>query len=244
VEPDTPREPSVPATSGELHLIPELDAAIQSARPASSQLPLMLVGAAGAVAGLAIVLVFSGFGSDTTAHTASAPAAVPAPAPAPPPAAAESVPPPTWTGSRKASWAYDGSRTIAFELAATRDLPVWMAQTRPMLVVRCLSRVTEVFVELGTSTSFEQEADRRTVRVQWNDEPEAVQQWENSDTGQELFAPDGVAFVRQLVQARRLRFGFTPFNAQPVTAEFVVQDFEPMAALVAGTCGWRLTPRA
>ena len=87
---------------------------------------------------------------------------------------------------------------------------------------------------------FEDDNFRRTIRVQWDDGPETVQQWEVSNSAHELFAPDGVAFVRQLAKANRLRFGFTPFNAPPVTAEFAVQGFDQLASLVANTCGWRL----
>ena len=67
-----------------------------------------------------------------------------------------------------------------------------------------------------------------------------VERWQASESGQELFAPDGVAFARQLARANRLRFGFTPFNAPPVTVEFAVQGFDQLARLVASTCGWRL----
>jgi hypothetical protein len=67
-----------------------------------------------------------------------------------------------------------------------------------------------------------------------------MQQWQASESAQELFAPDGSAFVRQLTHASRLRVGFTPFNAQPVTVEFAVQGFDQFAGLVASTCGWRI----
>ena len=147
---------------------------------------------------------------------------------------------PTWTGQRNAAWAHDGSKTITFELQAVRDVPVWASRARPVLVVRCLYRATNTFVVLGTSTKFEDDTLRRTIRVQWDDGPETVQQWEVSNSAHELFAPDGVAFVRQLAKANRLRFGFTPFNAQPVTAEFAVQGFDQLASRVANTCGWRL----
>jgi hypothetical protein len=67
-----------------------------------------------------------------------------------------------------------------------------------------------------------------------------VQQWSDSVTGQELFAPAGVDIVRRLASAERLQFSFTPYNAKPVTAEFSVQGFEKLAPLVGSTCGWKL----
>ena len=195
------------------------------------------MGAAGSLAGIAMVLAFMGTPAETRIETTTPPAPAPAPAPV---VEKESTPPPTWTGRRQAVWTADGSKTIAFELNATDYVPVYMSRARPVLVIRCLYRRTEAFVVLGTSANFEGLSDSRTIRLQLDDDPVAVQQWERSDSGQELFAPDGIALVRQLAQAKRLHFGFTPFQAQPVTAEFAVEGFDRMARMVANTCGWRL----
>jgi len=204
---------------------------------------MIFAGAAASTAGILVLLAFPD--ADTSApakgtpSTATAPAASSAPAPRP---QIESTPPPTWTGAQRTTWARDGSKTITFTLAATSDLPVWMNHARPAVVVRCVSRTTEAFVALDTSTSYEQDADRRTVRVQWDDGPQMTQHWGTSESGRELFAPDGKEFVIRAASARTLRFGFSPFNASPVTAEFAVQGFDKMAGLVASTCGWRLAP--
>jgi hypothetical protein len=199
----------------------------------------MMVGAAGILAGIAFVLAFNWIRGEAPVGTAAA--ASPAPTTMPvSPTVADSGPAPTWTGQRRATWAHDGTKTIAFELMATHDVPVWMSRARPVLVARCLSRATEVFVVLGTSTDFEQSSSTRTIRLQWDDGPEVVQRWQLSESAQELFAPDGAAFIGQLAHADRLRFGFKPFNAQPVTVEFVVQGFDQLAGLVARTCGWKL----
>ena len=153
---------------------------------------------------------------------------------------AESAPAPSWIGNRHASWANDGSKTISFELRATNDVAVWMARVRPLLIVRCLYRTTEVFVAIKSAASIEEQAGSHTVRLQIDDEPEFVQLWSDSVTGQELFAPHGIELVRRLASAERLRFSFSPYNAKPVTAEFSVQGFEKLAGLVGRTCGWTL----
>ena len=80
-----------------------------------------------------------------------------------------------------------------------------MNKARPVLGARCLYRATEVFVILDTSASFEQDADRRTVRVQWDDEPPSVEQWGVSESGKELFAPDARAFIERMARARRMQ---------------------------------------
>jgi Type VI secretion system VasI, EvfG, VC_A0118 len=203
---------------------------------------MIVIGGAGILAGILFVLALGWLRGDAPPlqTAAAAPAAAPAATKPTAPTIVESTPPPTWVGQRKATWARDGSKTIAFELQATRDVPAWMSRVRPVLVVQCVSRATHAFVVLGTSVKFEEDALHRTVQLQWDEGPITVQQWETSQSGQELFAPDGVAVVRQLATGNRLRFGFTPFNAQPVTAEFAVQGFDQLAGLVATTCGWRL----
>jgi hypothetical protein len=151
-------------------------------------------------------------------------------------------PPPVqkWLGRRQATWASDGSKTITFELPAREDVSVWMTRARPQLVVRCLSRTTEVFVSLGSAASVEQQTGVHTVKIEIDDDPAVVQQWTDSVSSQDLFSPDALTLTRRLADAQRMRFSYTPFNAQPVVAEFTVEGFNELAPLVAGTCGWRL----
>jgi hypothetical protein len=234
------RDPVEPTPEETIAVRTGAAASAVSARPEVARLTLMLVGAAGILAGVVFVLAFTWLRGDAPIQTASAASPATAPATKPLAPVVDSGPAPTWTGERKATWAHDGSKTIAFELQATHDVPVWMSRARPSLVVRCLSRATETFIVLGTSAKIEQDAYKRTIRLQWDDGQEVIQQWQASESAQELFAPDGVGFARQLTKANRLRFGFTPFNAQPVSVEFAVQGFDQLAGFVASTCGWRL----
>lgn len=236
MEPQGSQEPSPAApVSDESTPQPQPEQA-PTERPQSAAAQwLLFAGIAVAVVSLVIAL---GVLRDEEAPPAETPPPV---AVTPPPAPdVESTPPPAWTGSRHISRADDGSKSIVFTLAAGRDLPVWMSHARPALVVRCLYRRTDVFVALDTSTSYEDDADRRTVTIQWDDDPASTQRWGLSESGKELFAPDGMALVRRLAAARSLRFGFSPFNASPVTAEFLVEGFGDRAGLVARACGWRL----
>jgi len=212
----------------------------QSHRVPKWSLPVL--GGAGLLAVVTAVMAFGWLHAQST--ESSAPATVVVPKPAAMPHASSTIvePPPRqqWLGRRQASWASDGSKTIAFELQASDDVSVWMTKVRPQLVVRCVSRMTEVFVALGSAASLEQQTGRHTVQIQIDDDPVIVQQWSDSETSHELFAPDGLLLTRVLADARRLRFGFTPFNAAPVVADFSVEGFEELAPLVARTCGWRL----
>jgi hypothetical protein len=201
---------------------------------------MALVGGAGVLACVTAMVVLQSL------QPAASPQPVEASRPSQPARAAaaapivESGPTPMWVGSRQASWANDGSKTISFELEATNDVTVWMAKVRPLLIVRCLYKTTEVFVATQSAASIEGQSGNHTVRLNIDDDQELVQQWTDSVSGHELFSPNGVALARRLATAQRLRFSFTPYNANPVTAEFALQDVEKLAGLVGNTCGWKL----
>ena len=203
---------------------------------------MALVGGAGVLACVVAMVVVQSL------QPAASPQPVTAPAPVAKPAAAEEPalegPVPTWVGSRQATWANDGSKTISFELKSTQDVNVWMARVRPLLIVRCLYRTTEVFVATQASASIEGQSGTHTVRLTIDTEPEIVQQWTDSVSGHELFAPDGVDLARRLARAELLRFSFTPYNAKPVTADFVVSGFDDLAGLVGNACGWKVNDSA
>lgn len=144
-----------------------------------------------------------------------------------------------WSGSRQPGWASDGSRTISFSLQAENEVRVWMKSVRPVLAVRCLAGNTEVFVITNWAASIEPTAELHTVHLSFDDGPAVAEQWWDSDDAQALFAPEGVAAARQIARSRVMRFGFTPFNAAPVTAHFKVAGFDQLVGSVAKTCRWK-----
>jgi Type VI secretion system VasI, EvfG, VC_A0118 len=167
---------------------------------------------------------------------ASAVPVAPAP-PAPAPANVQIDEASSWVVPRRVGYARDGSRMLTLQVDALREIQVSRQPVRPVLAVRCLSRLTEVFVALGTSANIEA-GDTNRVTVQLDDQTPSVQQWLRTDTYQELFAPDGLTLARQLVGASLMRFTFTPFGSRPVVAEFNVRGFDQHVATVARTCGW------
>jgi len=217
------------------------------ASPAGRRLSRRALAVAGVVAGVATMLAIGRGRIDAPAPASASPSPaashkVPAPQPADPKPIIESAPSATWVGARRATWARDGSKTIAFELAARKDVGVWMKSVQPLLIVRCLSRTTEVFVAAGSAASIEQQPGSHSVHIQFDDAENVAESWSDSVSSQELYAPDGVALARRLARARTMRFGFTPYNSAPVVAEFDVSGFDQVVGLVAGTCGWRVDP--
>ncbi|MBA2304626.1 MAG: hypothetical protein H0W08_18615 [Acidobacteria bacterium] len=127
----------------------------------------------------------------------------------------------TWTDNSDA-WVGGDRHGIALELAARNETPVWMRRVRPLLIVRCANRRTDVFVFTDSAAAMEQQDEDHAVKVTLDDEPDRTERWPDSASHDALFAPDGAAFVRQLGRARTLRFAYTPHNAAPVVAQFNV----------------------
>lgn len=163
------------------------------------------------------------------------------PSPDPRPAIVEQTLLPAWVGRRQSVWGPDGTKTVSFALDAISDVTASTSRTPPQLVARCLSRKTEVYIVTGP-LSFERQTGSHTVHVQVDDDAAQSEQWVDSEGSHELFAPDAVALTDRLARAQRLRVGFTPFNARPVTAEFIVEGFDQLAPLLTRTCGRRPSP--
>ena len=146
------------------------------------------------------------------------------------------APLPHWSNRNQARWVSNHPKSVAFELAADRDVPVWMHRVQPLLVVRCLAHKAEVFVFTDSPARIEPEDENHTVNVAFDAEPVATERWMDSDEHDALFAPDGTAFARRLARSHTLRFGFTPHNAASVTVQFTTTGFDSVLERVASQC--------
>ena len=130
------------------------------------------------------------------------------------------------TGSRwvenNTVWTGNAKRSVAFELPARNETPVWTKVVRPLLVVRCTDGVVDAFVFTDSAIAMEARDEDHTVRFSFDGQSERTERWPDSATHDALFAPDGGEFTRQLIPARRLRFAYTPHNAGAVEAYFEV----------------------
>ena len=202
-------------------------------------LPGLCIGAAGAVILLLIAGGLGGRGSAEKVEAAPDSSARPTPVASSSGQQRGTVPVMKWNQVKQSPWGRDGLRTVAFELPAEEDVRVWMKRVRPLLVVRCLSKNTEVFIVTSSAASFEKNAGRHTVHVGFDGTDQSAEQWEDSVDSQQLFAPDGEGMARRIAEARTMTFRFTPFNASPVTAQFNVAGFDEHLQAVAKTCRWR-----
>ncbi len=192
---------------------------------------VILVGTLGAAVAV-IALLMSRSIAAPQASTSSPPGARPAPAPRVVP---EALPPSRWTsGSR---WISDRT-SAAFELKSSNRVNVWMGQVQPSLVVRCIGKRTEAFVYTETAARIEPGMEDRAVRVSFDDEPYVDQRWPDSEEHKGLFAPNAETFTQRLLDAKTLRFQFTPHNAERAEVQFTVAGLRELIAPVQKKCGW------
>jgi hypothetical protein len=174
--------------------------------------------------------------AEVAAAHVEAPARKPSAQPGPPPASAATQ---KWGSGNRAHWLGNERHAAAFELPAENTVSIWMNQVRPMLVVRCAAKRTEVFVATGSAIMMEPETEDHTVTFRFDDEPERTERWPDSADHDALFTPDGPAFAQRLIAARTMRFGYTPHNASPVVARFEVSGLGELVEAFAKECGWK-----
>jgi hypothetical protein len=174
--------------------------------------------------------------SEVAAARVEAPLRKPSSAPVPPPASAVSS---KWNSENRADWVGNQRNAAAFELPAENTVPIWLNRVRPLLVVRCVSKSTEVLVWTGSAITMEPQTEDHTVTFQLDDEPALTERWADSAEHDALFAPAGVAFAGRLIGARTMRFGYTPHNAAPVVAHFQLSGLGELVEAFAKECGWK-----
>ena len=195
-----------------------------------STMPVMLVGAIG-IAAAGVVGVMS---RGSAVPKASAPAIVHL-RPAGVAPRVETLPPTKWADG--ARWVSD-RKSVAFELKSINRVNVWMGQVQPLLIVRCTANRTEAFVYTDTASRIEPGVDDRAVRVGFDDEPYADERWLDSAEHKGLFAPNGQTFTHRLLNAKTLRFQFTPHNAEAADVQFSVAGLRERIEPVQKKCGW------
>jgi hypothetical protein len=198
---------------------------------------LLMFAVVAVAAGILIVAVLLGRRS-----SAEVAAAAPSEAIAPiPPSSVRAQPAPVtpmaWSSERQAQWIGNRRHAAAFELPANNTVSIWMGRVRPVLVVRCVEKKTEVFVFTGSAIKIEPNTEDHTVTYGFDDGVALNERWPDSAEHDALFAPDGFAFAARLLQARTMKFGFTPHNAEPVVAQFRVSGLGPLIDPVARECG-------
>jgi hypothetical protein len=195
----------------------------------------MMIAAAVIGSGAITLALLTARGS-VTANAATPGDAIAAPARSAVAAPLSSAGAPGWIENR-AQWTGGDRRSLAFELPSRNETPVWMKNVRPLLVVRCLAKRTDVFVFTDSAATMEKQDEDHTVRIAFDDGAERTERWPDSVAHDALFAPEGKAFAHQLIGAKTMRFGYTPHNAAPVVAHFDLRGLGERLAAGAAHCG-------
>jgi hypothetical protein len=146
-----------------------------------------------------------------------------------------------WRASTEES-EFDNSTTVVLALDAEDYIQGWLDTTRPKLILRCKEGKIDVYVNVGTQSNVEYGLyDAATVRVRF-DQNQAVELIANESTdGEALFFQDPYGMIIAMLQSRQMIFGFTPFNADPVTTTFDLRGLSNVIPPLKMSCNWNGT---
>jgi hypothetical protein len=246
-QPDAQDAPPPALPIDKPHVTPRVAARAEPPPPAAGGArtrKLAMVGG-GVVAAGALMFTFLGMRGSASPEpaAASAPtrrALASAPArtkPAVPAAARPEPDAPRWNRVMDGRWVGTSHKTAAFEVQATGRVHVWTRDVTPVLVVRCDAGRMEAFVYTQSAARMEPQDGDHTVNVTFDGGSAVTQRWPDSAEHDALFARDGAQFTRQLTEARTLRFGFTPHNAQPAVATFALDGLSELLSAAPRQCG-------
>ena len=230
---ESPNRPDPVSTDSELPA--------RSAPAAGARRHILLVSASLAAAALLIIAFMLARRVPSAIVSAAPASASPSPVRKSPTAAPAPAPTQSWSTGNKARWLGD-ERGAAWELPAENVVQTWFGPSRPVLVVRCMSRTTDTIVYTGSPMMIEPHMDGKTVTVTVDNEEASTERWRDADDRVALFAPDGTAFAQRLLHATTLQFSYTPHNFSPVVARFHVAGLASLIERSAKACGWKEKP--
>jgi hypothetical protein len=100
------------------------------------------------------------------------------------------------------------------------------------MTIRCTEHKTYVYVDTDTVV------DNGAIRVRFDQSSPVRQRWERSTDYKALFAPDAIAFSRQLAKARTFLFEFTPFQEGARALAFDVSGLDAKLPKISNACDW------
>lgn len=142
-------------------------------------------------------------------------------------------------------------QTVDASIEADNDIQGWLQPTRPTLHVTCDGQESQVYIWTGTAASVEQDyegepPEEHKVIIRFDNNPSFGEGWIESNDHRGLFEAHETLegtdpthnLIVQMVQAKKLLFQFTPFNANPVIAHFDLQGLGQYIDEITKPCGW------
>jgi hypothetical protein len=150
------------------------------------------------------------------------------------------TPPPLggkWKVTTRTS-SFDDSPQVVLALDAESTIEGFLRSRRPTLILRCREQDLDVYVVTGMPADVERRnLDGATVRIRFDDRDAESQNTNRSTDDEALFFYDERQLINRLVNADRLLFGFTPFNASPVETSFDLSGLSDVLPQLLEACG-------
>lgn len=135
--------------------------------------------------------------------------------------------------------AFDDSQTVILRLRAEQPVQGWLVTYTPSLILRCMEGSIEAYVHIGMQADVEYGlTDLATVRLRYGQSPAFTVRAHESTDGEALFFPDAQAEISRMLNHQSLVFGFTPFNAPPVSTSFDLGGLPAAIAPLNDACAY------
>ncbi len=145
-----------------------------------------------------------------------------------------------WTLRRDENPLDDTATVYGFTVAVSGE-NMW--DKAPVLVVRCKSNSTEIYVNWSTYLGDDGDlggASFKTITYRVDKDEPRTGRWGLSTDSEATFAVNPIALMRRMVGAERLVVRVVPFQQDPIVAVFDISNGRPVYQEVAKTCGWQL----
>jgi len=143
-----------------------------------------------------------------------------------------------WRVSEDTS-AFDDSPTVVLLLDSDNSVQTWLDVEVPTLVLRCKEKKLEAYINVDSQFAVEIDEDYNdspTVRLRFDDDKAYEIRMHESTDGEAVFFPDGEGLIRRMETASTLVFGFTPFSASPVQANFDLRGLKNVIQPLWAAC--------
>ena len=132
---------------------------------------------------------------------------------------------------------------ITLLLNADEPLPPPNDYRIPAIVIRCIKRQTEAFIDAKIpveATVEETIGDMGAlVRFRFDGDKPVGTYWPQSSDHEAIFVPKPIAFANLLLSTGELLIEFTPERGVPTTARFHTKGLASVLDKVANACHWK-----
>lgn len=134
---------------------------------------------------------------------------------------------------------FDDSKSVVLSLEAESPVEGWLTTYTPQLILRCKEHETDAYVMVGMQVNVEYGmTDSATVRVRFGTGTAQSMVVNESTDGQALFFGAPFNVIRSMLGHDEMTFGFTPYNASPVTTTFDLRGLAGVIQPLQEACGW------